>query len=361
MEFPLVAAISISLISLMFSFYITYYCLCIRSENKKDKSSNNKGSSKVTDITPMSLVEVKVTLPLEVIFGDKILAKKYDPPELSQLPKTRLGEGTLGTLFKVVLDCGSTITMRMVREGLVCAETLKFWVNFYGGIKDSCWLLPMHFSFRYGGEAFILYDYLCLGSLEDLLHGSEGIQFTPLSWGARKHIALCTAKAVAFLHTQVTKNGQSIVYGVMKSSNILIQPDFSACLSSYETPYLVPPSTLIRRNPGKVAPEVMIRNAKKYTRVFTQESDVYSFGVLLIELITGMRTAVTNLREYILEKRKNEGLNGICDKRMGEVKEDMVEMIGISRICLSRNPGDRPVMNRVVQMIQDLQSQDFIF
>ncbi|KAL5790780.1 hypothetical protein ACOSQ2_005668 [Xanthoceras sorbifolium] len=362
MEKMLVVAV-IFLVPLLFLLYMaTYYCICSAKAGKwreKCHKSSINGSSKVTNFTPMSLVEVMVTLPTEVIFGDVIVANKYDPPGLAQVPKTRLGEGTLGTLFKVVLDCGSTITMRMIREGLVGAETMEYWLNFFGGIRDT-WLLPMHFSFWYGGEAFILYDYVCLGSLEDLLHGSEGIQFTPLSWGVRKHLALCAAKAVAFLHTQVTKTGQLLVHGVIKSSNILISPDFSACLSSYETPYLVSPSILIRRNPGRVAPE-LIRNTQKHTGVFTQESDVYSFGVLLLELITGKRPAVTNLGEYILEKRKTEGLNGICDKRMGEVKEDMVEMLGIARICLSRNPGDRPAMNRVVQMIQDLQDQDFIF
>lgn len=146
---------------------------------------------------------------------------------------------------------------------------------------------------------------------------------------------------------------------MIKSSNVLIRPDFSACLSSYETPYLVSPSILIRRNPGRVAPE-LIRNARRHTAVFTQKSDVYSFGVLLLELITGKRPAVTHLGEHILEKRRKEGLNGICDRRMGEVTEDMVEKLEIARICLSRNPGNRPAMNTVVEMIQELQDQDFI-
>lgn len=169
----------------------------------------------------------------------------------------------------------------------------------------------------------------------------------------RKHIALCAAKAVAFIHTQVTKNGEALVCGVIKSSNILIRLDCSACLSSYETPYLVSPATIIRRNPGRVAPELThTRNSRK---MFTQKSDVYSFGVLLLELITGQRPTMIDLGEYILEKRKREGLTGIYDKRLGEVKENMIEMVGIARVCVSRNPRDRPSMDIVVQMIQSLE------
>lgn len=92
--------------------------------------------------------------------------------------------------------------------------------------------------------------------------------------------------------------------------------------------------------------------------MFTQKSDVYSFGVLLLELITGQRPTMTDLGEYIIEKRKQEGLKGIYDKRLGEVKENMVELIGIARLCLSRNPQERPPMDRVVHMIQDLQDWD---
>ncbi|XWS67979.1 hypothetical protein CRYUN_Cryun04dG0050900 [Craigia yunnanensis] len=88
--------------------------------------------------------------------------------------------------------------------------------------------------------------------------------------------------------------------------------------------------------------------------MFTQKSDVYSFGILLLELIIGKRPSVTNLEEYILEKKRKEGLKSICDKKMGEVKENMVGMIEIAWLCMSRNPRDRPSMDNVVQMIKVL-------
>lgn len=153
---------------LLFCFCLISSCLQGIRERKKDKSSFGKVT--LTNVTPVSMLEVQVTLPTIVIFGDKTVAKKYDPAALAQLPKLRLGEGTLGTLFKIVLDCGSIIAVRMIRPGLVGDENLESWIKFFGGIHGR-WLLPMHFSFWYGGEAFILYDYLCLGSLEDLLHG----------------------------------------------------------------------------------------------------------------------------------------------------------------------------------------------
>ena len=138
---------------------------------------------KVTNITPVSLLEVKVERYVKVIFGDELdAAEKYNPAEMAVVPKVRLGEGTLGALFKVVLGCGSTVTMRKIRAGCVRSDDLEFWIRFFGGLCDV-WILKIEFSVWYGGEGFVLYEYLCLGSLEELLHGETdttfSLQFSP--------------------------------------------------------------------------------------------------------------------------------------------------------------------------------------
>ncbi|GFY95056.1 leucine-rich repeat (LRR) family protein [Actinidia rufa] len=220
--------------------------------------------------------------------------------------------GPWGLCIRLLLDSGSIITLRKIKEGLVGSDDLEAWITFFGGLNDV-WLSKMHLGFWYGGEVFIVHEYFCLGSLEQLLHGCEGTQFTPLSWGVRLRIAFCAAKAVASLHKQVTRKGSNLVCGVIKSSNILIQLSFSACLSGYETPYLIPPSTIVRRNPGRVAPE--LTTTQNSPKVFTRKSDVYSFGILLLEIVTGKKPTVTDLGECVKEKRKREGLKGVCDKK----------------------------------------------
>lgn len=148
--------------------YVAFRCALARLMGRRCRSSED---GKVThNITPMSILEVKVERYIKVIFGDEAAARKYDPTEISQIPIVRLGEGTLGALFKVVLNCGSTVTMRKIRVGLVSSDDLDFWINFFG---DLCyvWLLKIEFCVWYGGEAFVMYEYLFLGSLEELLHG----------------------------------------------------------------------------------------------------------------------------------------------------------------------------------------------
>lgn len=81
--------------------------------------------------------------------------------------------GSVGTLYKVVLDCGSMVTIRQICKRISVKSDFEYWVRFFAGVCDDRWLSPMLFGFWFGGEAFVIHEYLCLGSLEELLHGKS--------------------------------------------------------------------------------------------------------------------------------------------------------------------------------------------
>lgn len=72
----------------------------------------------------------------------------------------------------------------------------------------------------------------------------------------------------------------------------------------------------------------------------------------MLELITGKKPSVTNLGQYVDEKRKREGTKGVPDKRMVDVTESISAMITIAGTCLLSNPKQRPSMESVVKTIQ---------
>lgn len=135
------------------------------------KLAKSTAAAQLTNQPPISL-EVKITLPTRTIFGDDETIRRFNPSDLIQLPKNRLGEGSLGTLYKVVLDSGSIITIRKICAKVTRGRDFENWIRYFGGVRDDQWLLPLRFGFWYAGEAFVILDYLCLGSLEELLHGT---------------------------------------------------------------------------------------------------------------------------------------------------------------------------------------------
>lgn len=139
-------------------------------EYYKVRPKGDADHEKQTDESPVSLLQVTVSRPIRVIFGDEAVLEKYDPSELAQIPKPRLGEGTLGTLYKAVHKFGSTVTIRKIRKEVASSDDFEFWIKFFGGLRNDSISKPI-FSFWYGGEAFVVHEYFCLGSLEELLHG----------------------------------------------------------------------------------------------------------------------------------------------------------------------------------------------
>lgn len=106
-------------------------------------------------------------------------------------------------------------------------------------------------------------------------------------------IALHAAKGLEYLHD---KANPPVIYRDLKSSNILLDKDYSAKLSDFGLAKLGPVgdkshvSTRVMGTYGYCAPEY------QRTGQLTVKSDVYSFGVVLLELITGKR-AIDNRRK----------------------------------------------------------------
>lgn len=100
------------------------------------------------------------------------------------------------------------------------------------------------------------------------------------------------------------------------------------------------------------------------TRKLTQKSDVYSFGVLLLEMLTGKipirypgHDDVVDLPRWVRSVVREEWTAEVFDVellRQGHVEEEMVQMLQIALACVSKVPENRPTMDQVVKMIEEL-------
>ena len=167
-------------------------------------------------------------------------------------------------------------------------------------------------------------------------------------------IAIGAARGLAHLH-----GSEKIVHGNIKSSNILLRgADNEACISDFGLHSLFGSSTPPNRVAGYRAPEVL------ETRKVTFKSDVYSFGVLLLELLTGKAPNQASLGEegidlprWVQSVVREEWTAEVFDvelMRYHNIEEEMVQLLQVAMSCVSTVPDQRPGMQEVLRMIEDM-------
>ncbi|OIW18559.1 hypothetical protein TanjilG_13311 [Lupinus angustifolius] len=278
----------------------------------------------------------------------------FDLEDLLRASAEVLGKGSVGTSYKAVLEEGTTVVVKRLKDVVVTKKEFEMQIEILGKIKHEN-VVPLRAFYFSKDEKLLVYDYITSGSLSALLHGSRGSGRTPLGWENRRRIALGTARGVACLHVS-----GKVVHGNIKSSNILLRgPDNDASVSDFGLNPLFGNGGPSNRIAGYRAPEVL--ETRKMT---TFKSDVYSFGVLLLELLTGKAPNQASLGEdgidlprWVQSVVREEWTAEVFDAelmRFHNIEEEMVQLLQIAMTCVSVVPDQRPSMQEVVHLIEGM-------
>ncbi|KAL0446856.1 UNVERIFIED_CONTAM: putative leucine-rich repeat receptor-like protein kinase [Sesamum latifolium] len=236
------------------------------------------------------------------------------------------------TAYKAILDDGNVVAVKRLKDLSVNGKKeFEQQMEVLGRLKHPN-LVGLKAYYFARDEKLLVYDYMPNGNLFWLLHGNRGPGRTPLDWTTRLKIAAGAARGLAFIHNSC--KSLKLMHGNIKSTNILIDKDGNARVSDFGLSVFASPSSVPKTN-GYRAPEAALDGRK-----LTQKSDVYSFGVLLLELLTGKCPSITDM--------SGPG-SGYKD-----IEEEMVGLLQIGMACAQASPDQRPKMNYVVKMIDEL-------
>ncbi|KAG5100136.1 hypothetical protein JHK82_045188 [Glycine max] len=197
--------------------------------------------------------------------------------------------------------------------------------------------------------AYILYEFMSNGSLFDVLHGSME---NSLDWASRYSIAVGVAQGLSFLHGFTSS---PILLLDLSSKSIMLKSLKEPLVGDIEHYKVIDPSkstgnfSAVAGSVGYIPPEYA------YTMTVTMAGNVYSFGVILLELLTGKPavTEGTELVKWVVRNSTNQDyiLDFNVSRTSQAVRNQMLAILEIARVCVSTSPESRPKMKSVLRML----------
>ncbi|XP_020210620.1 leucine-rich repeat receptor-like protein kinase PXC1 [Cajanus cajan] len=299
-----------------------------------------------------------------LVFFDR--RSEFELEDLLRASAEMLGKGSLGTVYRAVLDDGCTVAVKRLKDANPCARhEFEQYMDVIGKLKHPN-VVRLKAYYYAKEEKLLVYDYLSNGSLHALLHGNRGPGRIPLDWTTRISLVLGAARGLGKIHGEYS--AAKVPHGNVKSSNVLLDKNGVACISDFGLSLLLNPVHAIARLGGYRAPE------QEQQKRLSQQADVYSFGVLLLEVLTGRapssqypsparprmeeeEQAVVDLPKWVRSVVKEEWTAEVFDQellRYKNIEEELVSMLHVGLACVVPQPEKRPTMDEVVKMIEDI-------
>lgn len=327
---------------------------------RRRRRGGGGGESMAVESTPLASSESNVMLGKLVLFT-KSLPSKYEDWEAGTkalLDKECLiGGGSIGTVYKTTLEGGVLIAVKRLKTlGRVKSQDeFEQEIGRLGSLHHPN-LVTVQGYYWSSNMQLVLSEFVPNGNLYENLHGRN----PNLDWSRRFHIAVGTARALAYLHHDCRPQ---VLHLNIKSTNVLLDENYAAKISDYGLKKLLPllndhGLTKVHNAVGYIAPELA-----QSSRI-SDKCDVYSFGVILLELVTGRKPVekvaaneVVVLCEYVRGLVEKGIASTSFDRSLsGFAENEIVQVMKLGLICTSETATRRPSMAEVVQVLESIRN-----
>ncbi|KAJ1691079.1 hypothetical protein LUZ63_015234 [Rhynchospora breviuscula] len=273
-----------------------------------------------------------------------------------------IGRGGSGTVYKINLR-NSTQRIIAVKK-IWCGQRpepklekqFKAEVQILGSMKHAN-IVKLLCCIASTQTKLLVYEYMENSSLDRWLHERKRMdKWTPLDWPTRLQIAISAAQGLCHMHHDCSP---PVVHRDVKSSNILLDPEFKAKIADFGLARVLlkegEPETVsaIAGSYGYMAPEC------EYLRKINQKVDVYSFGVVLLELTIGRRANDGDDEHPFLAdwtwhrfQERDRLIDAIDEHIRDPIFFDQVaQVFRLGLICTAKLPPSRPSMREVLRCL----------
>jgi len=274
-----------------------------------------------------------------------------------------IGSGGSGKVYRIHLgggeEGGRTVAVKRIWNSRKVDEKLdrefESEVKVLGSIRHTN-IVKLLCCISSQEAKLLVYEYMENGSLDRWLHHRDRAGApAPLDWPTRLAVAVDAARGLSYMHHDCA---QPIVHRDVKSSNILLDPDFQAKIADFGLARILVKSgepesvSAIGGTFGYMAPEY------GYRPKVNEKVDVYSFGVVLLELTTGKVAndsgADMCLAEWAWRRyQKGAPFDDVVDEAIREPADmqDILSVFTMGVICTGENPLTRPSMKEVLHQL----------
>ncbi|KAK9949918.1 hypothetical protein M0R45_005427 [Rubus argutus] len=304
---------------------------------------------------------------LELVDQEFFTLKSFSYTELEIATdgfKEEIGRGSFGAVYKGTLSGGTSNKNvavkrleKVVEEGV---REFKAEITTIGRTHHRNLVQLLGFCIE-GSRKLLVYEYMCNGSLADLLFNAQGVRPRP-SWTERVGLVFDVAKGVLYLHDECSVH---IIHSNLKPQNILLDHTRTAKISDFGLARLVPNETKINSTEGGGGGVEQVRSgylAPEWQKnaLISVKADIYSFGIVLFEIVCCRRNIEVNvstpdkmvLSSWVSKCFAAGEIGKLVEEDENVDLKTLERMIKVGLWCVQHDPALRPFMKNVILMLE---------